>query len=264
MGAKYTMSLDMRVLQHLGIRLYSNVAAVISELVANSWDAEATKVTINSENDKFIISDNGNGMTEDQINERFLTVGYEKRKTEGDKSHRFSRDFMGRKGIGKLSVLSIAETVDIYSSSGSENNALRIEVSALEAAINSKTDYNPVEIPFNDGFSKVGTTIVLTKLVKKRSGITVAALRKRIARRFSIIGYRGGSAGDEFDVFINGKIIDHNDRDDLRTLEYLWEFGEEKIVQGTMPRLHRRSLIKDNIKTIILAKLNKTQTFKQT
>ena len=44
MAAKYTMSLDMRVLQHLGIRLYSNVAAVISELVANSWDAEATEV----------------------------------------------------------------------------------------------------------------------------------------------------------------------------------------------------------------------------
>jgi len=35
----YTLTLDLNVLNHLGINLYSNVPAVLSEVVANSWDA---------------------------------------------------------------------------------------------------------------------------------------------------------------------------------------------------------------------------------
>ena len=41
---KMTISLD--VLHHLGIGLYSNIPAVLSELVANAWDADATRVNI--------------------------------------------------------------------------------------------------------------------------------------------------------------------------------------------------------------------------
>lgn len=245
---KYTMRLDMRVLQHLGIRLYSNVAAVISELVANSWDAEATQVEIkfDADNDQVVITDNGNGMTELQINQRFLTVGYEKRKSEGGTSPRFKRDFMGRKGIGKLSVLSIAEVVDVHSCCDGQKNALQIRVEDLEKAISDNVDYNPKEILFDQSICKTGTTLVLSKLVKKRSAITVAALRKRLARRFSIIGHSGSLAGDTFNVSINGKPVDHNDRDDLRALEYVWEFGKETIPKAAMPHLHERFLIANN------------------
>lgn len=246
MTEKYTMSLDMRVLQHLGIRLYSNVAAVISELVANSWDAEATLVDIKFDgDDKITIVDNGNGMSEQQINGRFLNVGYEKRKTEGGKSAKFGRNFMGRKGIGKLSVLSMAEQVDIFSSQDGQHNALRIRVDALEDAIDKQQPYHPDELAFDDSIAKVGTTIVLSKLLKKRTGITISALRKRLARRFSVFGHRG-IAGDKFDVSINGKLVDYSDRDDLRSLEFLWEFGEKIIPDASVPNLHERYIIKNN------------------
>ena len=46
MEHKFTMSLSLNVLNHLGINLYSNVPAVLSEIVANSWDADAENVTI--------------------------------------------------------------------------------------------------------------------------------------------------------------------------------------------------------------------------
>jgi len=42
----YTMTVDLSVLESLGINLYSNAAAVLSELVANAYDADATLVTI--------------------------------------------------------------------------------------------------------------------------------------------------------------------------------------------------------------------------
>ena len=38
MSDKYRMTVDLNVLDHLGINLYSNIAAVLTEAVANAWD----------------------------------------------------------------------------------------------------------------------------------------------------------------------------------------------------------------------------------
>ena len=60
---KYTMSLSLNVLNHLGINLYSNIPAVLSEIVANSWDADAENVVISITDKEIIIEDDGCGMT---------------------------------------------------------------------------------------------------------------------------------------------------------------------------------------------------------
>jgi hypothetical protein len=39
---------------------------------------------------------------------------------------KLKRNVMGRKGIGKLSLFSIAKTVDVYSVRGTSKNALRM------------------------------------------------------------------------------------------------------------------------------------------
>jgi len=66
-----------------------------------------------------------------------------------------------------------------------------------------------------------GTEIVLSDL-KKSTSRTEASLRKRIARRFSIIGPR-----HKFIVRINGKEISIGDRDYFNKLQYIWYFGKE-------------------------------------
>ena len=38
----FEMTVDLNVLEHLGINLYSNIAAVLTEAVANAWDADAS------------------------------------------------------------------------------------------------------------------------------------------------------------------------------------------------------------------------------
>lgn len=55
------MTLDLNVLNHLGLNLYSNTPAVLSEVIANAWDADATEVVINcnQEEDVITIIDNG-------------------------------------------------------------------------------------------------------------------------------------------------------------------------------------------------------------
>ena len=36
---KYEMTISLQIVEHLGLNLYSNTSAVISEAVANAWDA---------------------------------------------------------------------------------------------------------------------------------------------------------------------------------------------------------------------------------
>ena len=80
MENKFIMSLSLNVLNHLGINLYSNIPAVLSEIVANSWDADAKRVDITIAEDQIIIEDDGCGMSADDINNKFLYVGYTKKR----------------------------------------------------------------------------------------------------------------------------------------------------------------------------------------
>lgn len=102
MSDEYTLTVDMATVDSLGRNLYSNAAAVLSEFVANAWDADANNVSIDYKPDEgsgsITITDDGCGMDTDTLNSRFLTVGYQKRKREGDESFRFHRKYMGRKG----------------------------------------------------------------------------------------------------------------------------------------------------------------------
>src|SRR5688500_17783315 len=80
----YKMTLSLSVLDHLGRNLYSNIPAVMSEVVANSLDADATEVVIDIDQAKQVITicDNGSGMDQCDMNEKFLTVGYRRRDPE--------------------------------------------------------------------------------------------------------------------------------------------------------------------------------------
>ncbi len=76
--SQYVMRISLNVLNHMGLHLYSNTPAVISETIANSWDADATEVSINVNPEAMTISvrDNGSGMDISDINDKFLYVGY--------------------------------------------------------------------------------------------------------------------------------------------------------------------------------------------
>lgn len=243
----YEMTVDLSVVESLGINLYSNAAAVLSELVANAYDADATKVTIDwkNGNQRVVVVDNGVGMTKKELNERFLKVGYKKRQKEGTKSKRWTRPFMGRKGIGKLSVFSVAETVTVFSTKSGNSNGLKIEVPQLEKAIRAHKPYYPVPTRVPSEHRKKGTTIILERLKKKRSKLTALALRKRLARRFDVMDERRSSEGG-FRIEVNGKRITWADRQELKKLEFIWEFGEQSLPAKSLPKRVTRFVVRDN------------------
>lgn len=223
------MSINLNVLNHLGINLYSNIPAVLSEIVANSWDADATKVNISIGKDEITIQDDGCGMSENDVNNHFLNIGYQKR-TKQQTSQKFKRPFMGRKGIGKLSMFSIAKEIDVISAK--KNNAGKLEISALRMNVdkiteiikkNSDEEYHPEELDVAHYSSmKEGTRIVLKQLKKNISSLTPEYIRKRIARRFGIIGREFN-----FSVQVNDNDVSVADRDYFNKLNYIWYYGDE-------------------------------------
>lgn len=226
----YRMTIDLNVLNHLGINLYSNVPAVISEAVANAWDADATEVRIkiDSSAGRIVITDNGCGMDIPDANARYLQVGYRKRENEGGKSPR-GRSYMGRKGIGKLSLFSVADTVEVHSVKGDVVHGFRMSSSDIRAAIEADVDYEPKPISTDLITIRSGTQLLITDLKKKRLAQSITALRKRLARRFSVIG------SEEFKVFVNDTEVTVRDRDDLKMVQFLWEIGEQDKYKPECP-----------------------------
>lgn len=129
---KYTMQVGLSVLGHLGINLYSNVAAVLTEAVANSWDADATRVEISLNENEITISDNGFGMSVDDMNQRYLYVGWRKRNQQELRATPSGRKPMGRKGIGKLSLFSIANVVEVRSIKNNEPHGLIMRADEIQ------------------------------------------------------------------------------------------------------------------------------------
>lgn len=221
---KYKMKISLNIIEHLGINLYSNLPAVLSEIVANSWDADATEVQMNIEGTtKIEIIDNGIGMSEEDINEKFLLVGYKKRE-RGFVQTLKGRKVMGRKGIGKLSLFSIANKITIISKKENEEiNAFVMNVNDIREAANQEKDYEPIVLKSNELPKQLehnGTIIILEEL--KRERIQEHNIKTNLARRFSVIGGQ-----NNFKVFVNNEEIGVEDRNYFKKLDYIWYFGEE-------------------------------------
>ncbi|WP_410531846.1 ATP-binding protein [Streptococcus salivarius] len=103
-------------LKLLGKQMYTNNWSAISELIANGLDAGATNVklyieSIDKENSKLEILDNGSGMDYVDLATKYALIGRNRRISNGE----FSEKTKGRKGIGKLATLFLSKKYYIVS-----------------------------------------------------------------------------------------------------------------------------------------------------
>ncbi|WP_371599467.1 ATP-binding protein [Streptomyces sp. NBC_00564] len=220
--APFRMTLSLNVLNHLGLNLYSNIPSVLSEVVANSYDADAeiVRIDIDRAAGSVVVFDNGVGMTAEELNERFLNVGYQRRLAEnGGTTLGLGRKVMGRKGIGKLSLLSIADVVEVYTAKDGQKSAFRMDVNDIRREIEERGGtYHPAPIDTESIDFERGTRIVLHQL-KKGLVNTASALRKRLARRFSVLG-----SEYKFTLFVDGEEVTIEDRDYFHRLQFVWTY----------------------------------------
>lgn len=219
----FKMTIDLNVLNHLGIKLYSSIPAVISEAVANAWDADAENVEIFVSDGFVSIVDDGHGMSVDDLNAKFLTVGYQRRK-HGFAATPDGRSVLGRKGIGKLSLFSIADTIEVHSCNYGQRAGLILSLPGIQKSIAAaEKDYAPVAVD-HDKITILHGTKIEIRDIRKSTTNSHGPLRRRLARRFSTIGQSVN--GKPFNVTVNGVAISAEDREYYRKVEFLWTFGD--------------------------------------
>jgi hypothetical protein len=229
---KFEMTVDLNVLEHLGINLYSNIAAVLTEAVANAWDADASHVAIRVDplGDWIEIEDDGVGMSVEDLNDKYLRVGYRRRDEDAKHGRRTvkGRTVMGRKGLGKLSLFSIADVIEVQSAKEGQADGFRMGVAGIREAAHDKRAYHPEPLPQEQLVLASGTKIVLREIKRQRLGPGVKALRKRLSRRFSIIGEAYG-----FSILIDEQPVTVADRADLAKTQFMWTFEGTSVDSST-------------------------------
>ena len=116
MTNNFHFNISLTVLNSLGRDLYRSVKTILGEAISNSWDADAHNVYVYIDRDanNLVIKDDGIGMDANDFQNKFLKIGYSKRKN-GNNSSPKGRPYIGRKGIGKLALLSCSEKIHIIS-----------------------------------------------------------------------------------------------------------------------------------------------------
>ncbi len=187
------MKVELTVVEQLGLRMYTSLPPVISELVANCWDADARNVSVRvpegsiTDNSTLSVEDDGCGMTFDEVNKAFLTVGRNRRTDNGtDQSPIFHREVMGRKGIGKLSVFGVAKIVEVETTKNGIATAFRMDIEKIRNTRPGR-DYEPEIIKPTASARLQGTVVSLRGLKRTRSiDIVIRSCSRLIASSCSI------------------------------------------------------------------------------
>lgn len=190
------MRFDPRTIEHLGIQMYSTLPPVIAELVSNAYDAEAKEVKIHlfdEGNKKIIVEDDGHGMSFQEINDKFLLIGRNRRVTEDSQmSESGKRYVIGKKGLGKLAFFGIAEHIRIDTVRDNKQTIFELDWDDIRKINESENPglanklYAPkllekeVEVD-----KKQGTRMVLSR-IKRKSEFSPEHLAMSLAKAFQI------------------------------------------------------------------------------
>ena len=207
---QYNFNISLSILNHLGRNLYRSFMTVLGEAISNSWDADANNV--------YITIDRKNNKTHTKSN----------------------RPFIGRKGIGKLALLSCAQKITVLTKAeGATIVGGVIDNSGLDKAIKddvSSTDYSLGQ-PSDSLISKYDE-----RLGKKGTVIFFEGLKDGIRNRVEYITklvalyFRFSLKDPSFNIYINEKLVTIKELDSIKEkTQFVWilnSVGDPYINEG--------------------------------
>ncbi len=224
-NTELTMRFDLKVIEHLGVRMYSTLPPVLSELIANSYDADATEIKVelhDTEEKRIVVSDNGMGMSVQDIQEKFLVIGRNRRE-HGEEVTPKGRQVIGKKGIGKLSFFGIVKTITVDTVKEGKRNVFTMDWSDLMNSTNGQYRITPEITDEDTRENTTGTKITLTN-ISRETNFSEESLVHSMARFFIF--------DEDFSVAIS-----HNDKEELVLSndmhfsafgkEFIWNFPED-------------------------------------
>ncbi|WP_027214959.1 TIGR02391 family protein [Burkholderia sp. WSM2232] len=185
----YELKFDPKTIEHLGVKMYSTLPPALAELISNAYDADAAKVEVefleqNGAPTAITVYDDGTGMSSSDIQEKFLVIGRNRRKDDGDKpSSKFKRLPTGKKGLGKLALFGLAKNVIVDTVRDGLRNRFTLNWDSLLLA---EGVYSPqADLTDQKTKNRRGTTIQLTDL-KRKSPFDLNGVADSLARIFIV------------------------------------------------------------------------------
>lgn len=168
----YHLRISRLTVDKLGVKLYDKASAVVAELIANGYDADAETVTVRLPLNLQLASkaggtltdlgyvidveDDGHGMTPEEAIGFYLRVGADRRSRkgqDGSRSRKKKRPVMGRKGIGKLAPFGICRRIEVWSAGGvktAEGYAVTHFFMDFEKIVTDEDEAVPLEVGSDD------------------------------------------------------------------------------------------------------------------
>ena len=160
---------DPRTIEHLGIKMYSRLPYALAELIANAYDAAADSVEIrlydeDSQNMKIVIEDDGDGMSYEDVRDKFLIIGRKRRNDDDERENSRQRRITGKKGLGKLALFGIGKTIRIETAIATELTKTIFSLDWDEILSETSGEYTLNTIIEDKGDFAKGTIITLSRL----------------------------------------------------------------------------------------------------
>ncbi|WP_176372605.1 ATP-binding protein [Pseudoalteromonas sp. A601] len=182
---KVRFSIDAGVIDRLGQELVARQETAVSELVKNSYDADATEVTLSFVNSNniggiLIIEDNGSGMTRDELVNGFMKIS-STGKVHEPVSPLYIRKRAGQKGIGRFAVQRLGDQLVISTQVKNSTDALTLNINwnDYEQDTNLLSISNELEVV--DKKREHGTTLVISGLRDKWTSAAIKRVYKYVS-----------------------------------------------------------------------------------
>ncbi len=221
-----TLSFDLNTLDHLGVKLYARIPPMIGELVSNAWDADAhnVNITFNDEEEKeIIISDDGSGMTFDELNSCYLKVGRNRRSDTGKDKTPNGRLVLGKKGLGKLSCFGIGKLITITTIKNGIKNQFTMDYDEIKKH-DMEGKYEPIINIYNQHSDEVSGTQIVIQRISRSSCFDAQNIAVDLSKRFRVFS-------KDFEVKIKHnntkEIIVTNDLYYEKNSEFTFEFMKD-------------------------------------
>ena len=191
----------------IGKELINNDEIAIFELVKNSYDAKANHVKIIFENilgsksqAKIFIVDDGNGMSLEDLEKKWLAVGFSEKKFEIPKETinkkgelLKNRAFAGAKGIGRFSADRLGRYLKIHTRKNSKQELDKIELDWKDFELDQEKNFESINVNHSNtskipkevlkqGKFRKGTIIEITDLDSKWDEDKLLSLKRYLQR----------------------------------------------------------------------------------
>ena len=179
-------NIDSRLLFQLGEKLVTKRAVALAELVKNSFDADATLVTLRMKEIKkkggtIVVEDTGSGMTLSRFKETWMRIATID-KEENPISDKYGRKRAGEKGIGRFACRRLSKKLELKSVAETEDgNKEELTAVFIWPKFVSGSDVDKIPVKYSveivDKKTPTGTTLNLLDTTEVWTGRDIRRLR---------------------------------------------------------------------------------------